>query len=317
MGSAGAEVIQWIIDTRDLWPEAVKTAQLEDAAPEYLALLTPEEKAGVLKYFFVRDAKMSLASHLLKHFVLSKTLRIPWSSTKLSRDANKKPIFLSPDGEQPVHFNVSHQNGIVALAAVTGYTEGSAGVGVDVVCVNERQSRDYETIRTEGWASFVDTFSGVFGRSETVYLKGALLGGQPLPQAGAREEEMMDFKLRKFYTLWCLREAYVKMTGEALLAEWLPDLEFQKFHAPEPASTFQQGVGDQEETIMEHEVLFKGKKVDDANICLRSLGKDYMTCTAIRTPSKKEDGLSWHLGPFETLDIASILRHVQAEVAES
>jgi hypothetical protein len=29
--SAGVKVIQWIVDTRDLWPEASKTAQLEVA----------------------------------------------------------------------------------------------------------------------------------------------------------------------------------------------------------------------------------------------------------------------------------------------
>ncbi|KAK9419426.1 putative Phosphopantetheinyl transferase [Seiridium unicorne] len=304
MATNGPQVIQWIVDTRNLWPEATKPAQLETAAPEYLALLTPQEKAGVLKYFFVRDAKMSLASHFLKHYVLSKTLRIPWSATTITRDTHGKPIYIAPDGSQPVQFNVSHQNGIVALSAVAGYDgPGTVDVGVDVVCVSERESRDHHMIQTEGWAKFVDMHSDVFGRSETRDLKN-------MPPLAGQSKEAVDAHLRKFYTLWCLREAYVKMTGEALLAVWLHDLEFQSFRAPDAAVAETQAAGDPEKTIVrEHEVLFKGKKVDDANICLRSLGKDYMTCTAVRTPAKKEVALGWELGPFETIDIATILKH--------
>lgn len=275
-----------------------------------------------MKYYFVRDAKMSLASHLLKHYVLAKCLDIPWSSTTLTRDANKKPIYVSPSGDQPVYFNVSHQAGVVTLVAVAGYLPGTpVDVGVDVVCVSERAKRDHQMIKDEGWARFVEMHSDVFGRSESGYLKGGDLllllsaaGARSALPARATYEEVTDLKLRSFYALWCLREAYVKMTGEALLAPWLKDLEFHRFRAPKPAALFeQQGVGDAEETITEHEVLFKGARVDDANICLRSLGKDYMTCTAIRTPLKKEDGLGWELGPFEFISLDSILEYVDAE----
>ncbi|ORY67345.1 uncharacterized protein BCR38DRAFT_426767 [Pseudomassariella vexata] len=313
MASSGLTIIQWLVDTRGLWLEATKTTQLQDAAPRALALLTPEEKAGVLKYYFVRDAKMALASHLLKHFVISKYAGVPWSETTLTRDANKKPIYVDPaSGKQPIQFNVSHQAGIVALVAVAGYDVGQVDAGVDVVCVSERRDRDHKVVKEEGWSCFVDMHSDVFGRSEAGYLKNDLLTSHPGVPPLRTEEDIVGFKLRSFYTLWCLREAYVKMTGEALLAEWLKDLEFKRFKAPKPAAVFKQGGGDEGETITTHEVLFKGAKVDDANICLRSLGQDYMTCTAVRTPNKKEDGLSWELGPFEFLDIGTILDHAEA-----
>ncbi|KAH8200203.1 hypothetical protein TruAng_005651 [Truncatella angustata] len=303
MAAGNPQVIQWIVDTRNLWPEAKKPAQLQDVAAEYLALLTPEEKTGVLKYFFVRDAKMSLASQFLKHYVLSKTLGIPWSSTKITRGLNGKPIYVAADGSQPVHFNVSHQNGIVALAAVAGYEgPGSAEIGVDVVCVNEREARDHQMINAEGWVKFVDMHSDVFGTSETEDLRNTT--------SVRRSKGAIDAQLRRFYALWCLREAYVKMTGEALLASWLHELEFQDFRAPDPALADVQAAGDPENTIIrKHEVLFKGDKVDNANICLRSLGADYMTCTAVRTPADKGIALGWELGPFETIDIATILKH--------
>lgn len=247
---------------------------------------------------------MSLASHFLKHYVLSKTLGIPWSSTAITRDTHGKPVYIAPDGNQPLQFNVSHQNGIVALAAVSNYDgPGPADVGVDVVCVGERESRDHQLIKTEGWGKFVDMHSDVFGTSETKELKS-------LPSLAGHDKETIDAHLRKFYALWCLREAYVKMTGEALLAAWLHELEFQDFKGPVAAAADAQAAGDPEDTIIrQHAVLFKGKRVDDANICLRSLGKDYMTCTAVRTPARREDALGWEIGPFETIDIASILKH--------
>lgn len=313
MTSGGPTITQWIIDTRDLWPEATKVKDLKNAAPQALALLTEEERTGVLKYYFVRDAKMSLVSHLLKHFVISKQLNIPWSQTTLTRDANKKPIYQDVSGNQPVYFNVSHQAGIVTLASVSGYDDGPVDVGVDVVCVSERRDRDHRMIKEEGWHRFVDMHADVFGQSEAGYLKNDVLSSQTDMPPLIREEEIVDFKLRAFYTLWCLREAYVKMTGEALLAPWLKDLNFRNITAPKPAAHFKQGVGDEEEIIREHDILFKGTKVDDANICLRSLGKDYMTCTMIRTPSKKEDGLSWDIGPFEFIDIGTIVDYVGAE----
>ncbi|KAI0385103.1 phosphopantetheinyl transferase [Hypomontagnella monticulosa] len=318
MGSGNVEVIQYLVDTRGLWPGATKTKELETEASRALALLNEEEKKAVLRYYFVADAKMSLASHLLKHWVVSKYAGVPWRETKLTRDEKTKPVYVDPaTGKQPVAFNVSHQCGVVTLVAVSGY-DGQVDVGTDVVCTSERRTRDHRVVNTEGWGKFVDMHADVFGRSEAVYLKSDLLSTQAgLPNL-ARGEEIVDFKLRCFYTLWCLREAYVKMTGEALLAPWLKDLEFKRFRAPQPGKEFVQLpdgelVGTQE-IIKEHEILFHGSKVTDANICLRSLGPDYMTCSAIRTPQKKEDALGWDLGPYEFLTMDQILSDAEARL---
>ncbi|KAK7985239.1 hypothetical protein PG996_005519 [Apiospora saccharicola] len=326
MASSNTLIIQWLVDTRDLWPQAAKTKDLEQAAPRALALLTPEERTGVLKYFFVRDAKMSLASHLLKHYVLARTLGMPWSATKLTRDANKKPIHVAEGtaNDQPCRFNVSHQAGLVALVATSKDLEAEADVGVDVVCVSERRDRDQRMVRDEGWDYFVDMHSDVFGRGETAYLKSREFAAAALSTASASasggpttSEGIADAKLRRFYALWCLREAYVKMTGEALLAPWLGDLNFVEVRAPEPVTVeggaFQQGADGTGEVIKTHEVTFEGKRTDDANICLRSLGPDYMLGTAVRTPKKKEVGLGWHLGPFEVVDVETIVQFVEAE----
>ncbi|KAI3399423.1 hypothetical protein diail_6895 [Diaporthe ilicicola] len=304
-------IVQWIVDTRNLWPSAEKTAQLETAAARALAFLTQDERKAVLRYLFVRDAKMSLASHLLKHYVVSKFCDVPWWDAKITRNAKTKPVYVdTATGKSPVEFNVTHQAGLVALVASYGYED--VDVGVDIVCVSERRDRDHAAIGREGWPSFVDMHADVFAPSEATYLKHQVLSAVPGLPAGATPAQVADFKLRCFYTLWCLREAYVKMTGEALLAPWLKVLEFRNFKPPQPTESFDGAREDGSDAVTEHDIWFEGSKVDDANVCLRSLGPDYMTCTAVRTPQNKEVGLGLDLGPFEVLPIDEILEFAES-----
>ncbi|CAK7562853.1 MAG: hypothetical protein SEPTF4163_000709 [Sporothrix epigloea] len=297
-------LVQWMIDTRPLWPEATQTRQLATVASRALAaLLSDEERAGVLKYFHVQDAKMALASQLLKHLVVARCPGsdgpVPWQQTVISRDVHGKPVFYreSSGGAQPLIFNVSHQNGLVVLAAVYGGHLGSSvdssvdssafEVGIDVVSPRERRTRDHEMIAeearrtgagpTSGWLHFVDVHADVLSPSEVRYLK-------------TLTERKDDQRLRLFYGLWCLREAYVKMTGEALLAEWLAELEFRALRVPDvPSSLWQSAAADgkdslqQGETVIQHDIRFRGVPVGDSvNMCLRSVGTAYMVCTAVR-----------------------------------
>lgn len=260
----------------------------------------------MLKYYHVRDAKLSLGSHLLKRYVISRFCGVPWFSATAVRDERTKPVFRAADGSSPLSFNVSHQAGLVALFAVHGYEadKGPVDVGVDVVCTSERRTRDHGMLKNEGWPKFVDVHADVLSPIEASFLKWQVLAAIPPGlKPGASVEEAADFKLRCFYSLWCLREAYVKMTGEALLASWLADLQFKKFRPPLPAEKFE----DEGEAVTDHEIVFKGAKVDNANVCLRALGPDYMTCTAVRTPENKEDGLAFEIGSFIMLDIDEVL----------
>ncbi|KAF6835935.1 phosphopantetheinyl transferase [Colletotrichum plurivorum] len=299
-------IIQWILDTRLLWPEATETKHLEQAASRALALLTADERKAVLKYYHVRDAKLSMGSHLLKRYAISRFCNVPWHLANTVRDERTKPIFRAADGSTPLSFNVSHQAGLVALFAVHGYEaeRGPVDVGVDIVCTSERRTRDQGMLRSEGWPRFVDVHADVLSPAETSFLKWQVLSAIPPGiKPGGSVEDAADFKLRCFYALWCLREAYVKMTGEALLAPWLADLQFKKFRPPAPAEKSE----DDGDAVTEHEILFKGAKVDDVNVCLRALGPDYMTCTAVRTPEHKEDGLAFEMGPFTVLSLDDVL----------
>lgn len=260
---------------------------------------------------FVRDAKMSLGSHLLKHYAVSRLHGVPWREAAITRDPRTKPVYRDPaTGGQPVSFNVSHQAGLVALVAVAWF-DGEVEVGVDVVCASERRGRDHKMVAEEGWPAFVDMHADVFAPGEAAYLKFQVLSGGALP-AGSSAEAVLDFKLRCFYALWCLREAYVKMTGEALLAKWLRELEFRAIRPPAVAAASSSDNEAQGVAVKAEDIWFQGQKVQDANVCIRSWGPDYMTCTAVRTPGREADGLAFELGPYELLSMDEVLSFAES-----
>jgi len=287
-------------------------------ASRAIALLDNEAREKVFRNYHVRDAKMVLGSHLLKHYLISRFCGVPWREVTLTRDAHKKPIYRDPvTGKLPVAFNVSHQAGVVALVAVHGYQGGEVDVGVDVVCTSERRDRDIKTVEEGGWPSFVDVYADVFSRSEVNYLKYQILSAVPsAPRGpGTTQQQIVDFRLRCFYTIWCLREAYVKMTAEALVADWLGQLEFRNFVPPAPTLGFDVATEeDGPQVLREHDIYFRGRKVDDANVCLRALGPDYIFATAVRTAPNKNDGLALRLGPFEMLSIDDILNFAESRL---
>lgn len=253
-----ARVVKWLLDTRPLWPGASATRHLPTEASRAFALLTAEEQASVLRYHFVKDAKMALASALLKRHAIASSCSTPWSSAQFTRDAHTKPVFRLPDGEEPLIFNVSHQAGLVSLFAVRKPPR-HVSIGVDIVCPSERRDRDHALIANDGWLKYVDMHDSVFSPAESTRLERLPFGE-------------LDRKLSYFYALWCMREAYVKMTGEALLAEWLTELDLRYFAPP----------GEQAPEGRGFEIWFKRCKVDDVHVQMDWYLDDYMICTAVK-----------------------------------
>lgn len=297
----------------------------------------------MLKYYHVKDAKMSLASHLLKHLVITKYCNVPWSKSKVSRQpTHGKPCYVPEGGDdEHVHmdFNVSHQAGIVSLIAAVGF-ENHVDVGTDVVCANERSVQDYASIDKEGFFAWVDIHGDVFADSELNgmklspvaarsvgiavgdvggYARDALsrcqwrnrkLDVQVVKGDGVPEESVelssnvvIEAKLRRFYAMWCLRETYVKMTGEALLASWLKDLEISNVQTPaakDSADPFSLEAGD---VARDFKIAFKRKPVKDVNMELSALGLAYMVGGCVRPSAVMGKWLELNL-ETDVLDIA-------------
>ncbi|CAG8971578.1 hypothetical protein HYALB_00009227 [Hymenoscyphus albidus] len=329
------KIIQWILDTRPLWPipqmekSRDQVQELPNVASRAFSLITEEQKTSVLKYYHRRDAKMALASILLKNLVVAKFSGIPWKSIKLQKSELGKPIYVPDKSKSPapasIEFNVSHQAGIVSLIAAIGYEE-KVEVGTDVVCVSERGTRDGEMVDQDGFFAWVDMHAEVFAASEVRFMQrgpiplnefgipGTIVaGGDKIEQCekrtgsvkvkirdGDREKEealeckrVIEVKFRRFYAMWCLRETYVKMTGEALLAPWLKELEISKVKAPAalPGQLNEESLKPGE-IGKDFHIRFKGKEVTDVKMELSALGRGYMVGGAVRGRVGLEMG-SW------------------------
>lgn len=263
---------------------------------------------------------MSLASHLLKHLVITKYCNVPWSESKISRDPRGKPCFISEDStsNNTIDFNVSHQAGIVSLIASIGFKE-KVHVGTDVVCVNERLKQDYSHIDKSGFFDWVDMHEDVFAKSElqhmklspmpvevdgkeveltgygkdalsrcqwrNVPIKAGYLGSDGTETIDISGDVVIDKKLRMFYAMWCVRETYVKMTGEALLAPWLKDLEIKDVQPPAAAHDIRdQNSLEVGESKNSFPIFFKGRRTNDVEMELTALGPHYMIGGAVWGP---------------------------------
>lgn len=259
---------------------------------------------------------MSLASALLKRLFIHETLGIPWKDISFGRKRDPKhgkPCALLPPpllGPASCEFNVSHQAGLVALVGCN--TEDlDAELGVDVVCVHERN--EWKMIEEGGWEAWVDMYDGIFSQEEGFDIKynvdafplldGTIVTSEMLGRQDrccSRGEELkvtlkngeqrtfssdllIDAKLRRFYTFWCYKEAYIKLDGEALLATWIPQLEFKHVRAPTagtPARCSTHGVWG--ERISDAEVWFEQDRMEECRVEIQAFEENFMIGVAAK-----------------------------------
>ncbi|KAF2860357.1 hypothetical protein K470DRAFT_257965 [Piedraia hortae CBS 480.64] len=352
----------WLVDTRCLWPGAsINTAA---GVQQALNLISPAEQKIVKGKLHIADAKMSLASALLKRMFISQTLEIPWDHVHIARKGNEKhgkPCAVDEVGRpiDGIDFNVSHQNGLVALIGWNGrrrrrYSPGGhiqgmlsprinandVMVGVDIVCVNERESAA-TTIEEEGLDGWVDVYDAVFSDEErwsmkydvdyVTLLDGSTLSGQEIGRhdrcisrhknlrcttssgqcVDFSSERLIEAKMRRFYTYFCYKEAYIKLAGEALLAPWLKQLEFSGVRSPKPGAPARCSLhGVWGEEVDDVEVRLHGRVVEDVKMKVQAFEETFMLSTAIQGNIQ---GLT--IPAFQSLSLLEI--YAQAASAKS
>ena len=235
-----------------------------------LKLLPQTEQVAVCRFYKPSDAALSLCSYLLKHLAIVRGCKVPWSESEISQERqtqNGKPYFKKGG----VEFNVSHHGQIVALVATTA---PGVHVGIDVVQVD--LARDRRGVEGEhGFEGWVQSFRDVFSPSEFSTLRN-LTPGLPRPDS----EETLKMKLRRFHVNWALKEAYIKMTGDALMAQWLQQLEFASTMPPSPVSALDPSKWTWGNTMVTG-VTLHGKPVEGVRIEVDALRQDYMVATAV------------------------------------
>ena len=190
---------------------------------------------------------------------------MPWSKSTITQERtirNGKPFYAAaapPDGTS-LDFNVSHHGNFVVCV---GSTVPGAKVGIDIVQVDVE--KDSRRMGDRGFAGWVDNFTDVLSdREKAQAVEVARREGVP---AG----------LRMFYTIWSCKEAYIKMTSDALMATYLKELSFPGLRVPEASgATWGEPITT--------DVVVQGKSIDNARIELVALGKDYIVATATNQP---------------------------------
>ncbi|KAM0714800.1 hypothetical protein Q7P37_009264 [Cladosporium fusiforme] len=350
--SGAPTITTWLIDTRGIWNgDNIFAAQ---GAAKALALVSTAEQTIITSKMFIADARMSLASALLKRLFISKTLNIPWKEVNIGRKGDAKhgkPCAVDSEGVplDGIDFNISHQNGLVALIGFDGrnhgephtfnnplgYPSSATGVsedvtvGVDIVCVNERD--DYRTIEEEGLDGWVDIYDIIFSDEERWSMKYdvdyvTMLDGTHLTaddlgrhdrciarnksllfrtpsgnQVSLNSEQLIEAKLRRFYTFFCYKEAFIKLSGEALLAPWIKALEFFNVRSPKPGVQPRcSNYGVWGEEVDDVEVHLHKKEVGDVKMKIQAFEEDFMISTAMQGDI---EGLK--VPGFTTLDMES------------
>lgn len=148
----------------------------------FLALLDPTEQARAARFHADQDRRAYILAHALTRLMLSSRRDRPPQDWRFEAGHHGKPRIVADDGEAGLLFNLSHTRGMVAVALADGQE-----VGIDVE-------------RIESGRLSLDLAVKTFAPSEAAYLC-------RLPAESQTEAAL---------TLWTLKEAYIKATGQGL-----------------------------------------------------------------------------------------------------
>ena len=171
----------------ELRPDEVHVWRVDVAGGGAVALetLSEGERERAARFHFAADRDRFVASHAALRGILAPYLGAEPSSLVFGEGAQGKPLLDAPAHGRSLRFSLSH-SGDLALVAVSLGRE----VGVDVEHVRPR-------------ADLADFVARYFSPRER--------------EVQARIPS--DDRLRAFYEVWTLKEAYLKACGDGLLRE--------------------------------------------------------------------------------------------------
>jgi 4'-phosphopantetheinyl transferase len=131
-------------------------------------------------------------------------------------------------------------------------------------------------------------------------------------------QAIFEAKLRRFYTYFCAKEAYIKLVGEGLLAEWIKECECRNIRVPRPSDNTSWGEkiqsrGMSTERILQQEendelhIWLHGKVIKNVRIEMQAFEQDFVITTMMRPSSLL--GSDVEFPPWEMLDVERDVLH--------
>ena len=214
----------------------------------------------------------------------------------LDKDSSSQP---------DIHVDTLH-NGATPIDSISA---SKPRLGVDITCTSESHRGPKRMTNSAEFAKWVDIFAEMFSARErhdmqhtptTITITDST--SFPYPRLFTQdtntntelnpptEEDHTLAKLRRFYTYWSLKEAYIKMVGEGLLASWLRELEFTNVIPPSlpPATASHDSWGPpiysatKEDHPNGFEISFRQQPVTDVAMSLTSYGSSFIIATALK-----------------------------------
>ncbi|XP_065359685.1 L-aminoadipate-semialdehyde dehydrogenase-phosphopantetheinyl transferase [Calliphora vicina] len=170
-----------------------------------VAVIQPEERTRLMKFYFINDFLSSLVGRLLMRKYVSECCNLPYEDIKFARDSRGKPYLLRNEvlDKQPtpaLSFNVSHQGNYVILAGVINNTLtdfNDFGIGCDVMKLEYSGGKDLK--------EFFRIMHRKFADSEWRFIR--------QPHFNQQQQ------LKAFMRHWCLKESYVKELGVGITVD--------------------------------------------------------------------------------------------------
>lgn len=178
----------------DLWWTRYSELTNHPVLEEYRQIINDSERAKEGQFYFAKDRLRYLVTRALVRTVLSRYLSIGAADLQFGQNAYGRPHVLAADASQPLSFNISHTDGLIALAV-----SRCGDVGVDVENIVTRRAA-------------LEIAPRFFASAESTALAALPPDEQP----------------ERFFEYWTLKESYIKARGMGLS---LPLGQFA-FHFP-------------------------------------------------------------------------------------
>ncbi|KAI0699404.1 hypothetical protein BC835DRAFT_1503242 [Cytidiella melzeri] len=191
----------FVIPQMQVWAVLLNASEVDRYKELYqqaLPILDTASSQQVERFYHFIDSFRGLVGRLLIRKLLSDH-GVPLQAMTFGSTPGRKPYITTPNLPEPIGYNITHDNGAVAMAYACGselYPDPPAHrIGIDVMLLQLPKRITY--------AEFVESVSDQL----TAYERSIL---------GPRESLEQKEALRRFYLIWTLKEAYTKALGLGL-----------------------------------------------------------------------------------------------------